>query len=296
MSGPARNAEARWGWLFLAPALLGIGIFTALPTLGTLGLSFASWDLLAAPRWVGLANYRDLLADPLFYRVMGQTLLFVALYVPLDLVLGLGAALALNRRLRGLGLLRTAYFLPLVTSMVAAAMLWSWIYDPRQGLLNALLVAWHGHPVGWLTDPRVALVSLVVVSLWKNLGYDLLLFLAGLQAVPGDLLEAADLDGAGAFQRFRLVTLPLLGPTMAMATIVATVRAFQTFDTVYLMTAGGPQRATTIAGFWLFQNAFTYFKLGKASALAFALALILAVISALQWRFRDRLGFQEEEA
>lgn len=294
MSTPLRRAEARWALWLLLPALAGIGFFTVLPTLGSFVLSFMQWDLLGAPRWVGLANYQDLAGDPLFYRVMLQTAFFVLLYVLFDVLLALGLAIALNQKVRFQGLYRTAYFLPVVTSMVAGAILWSWIFDPRSGLLNAMLAVIHLGPVRWLSDPHWALPSLVMVSVWKNLGYDMLLFLAGLQAVPAQQLEAASLDGAGAWSRFRYVTLPLLGPSLVMVTMMATIRAFQTFDTVYLMTEGGPHRSTTIIGFWLFQNAFSYFKLGKASALAYVLFAVLVALTGLQWWARRRLSHQEE--
>lgn len=287
---PLARLEGRWAWLLLGPALVGLGVFTLLPTLGSFVLSFLDWDMLGAPRWVGLANYADLAGDPLFWRVLVQTGSFVAMYVALDLVFALGLALLLDRQVRGLVLLRTAFFLPVVTSMVAGAILWSWIYDPRYGLLNAMLAALHLAPVRWLTDGAWAMPSLVVVSVWKNLGYDMLLFLAGLQAIPRQQLEAASIDGAGAWARFRHVTWPLLAPTAIMVLVMATIRAFQTFDTVYLMTEGGPHRSTTLIGYWLFQNAFTYFKLGKASALAYILFALLLVLGAWQWRLRSRQG------
>lgn len=289
-------SDRRWGWVFVLPALIGLLVFTVLPALGSLGLSLTRWDLLGAPAWVGLGNYRDLLQDPLFYRVMAQTGVFVALYVSLDLVLACGLALALNQPLKGLAFFRTVYFLPVVTAMVAAAILWNWVFDVRFGALNTLLGGFGIDPVRWLTDPHWALPSLVVVTLWKNLGYDMLLLLAGLQAVPKEQLEAASLDGAGAWQRFWHVTRPLILPSVVLVAILATVRSFQTFDAVYLLTEGGPQRSTTIAGYWLFQNAFTFFKLGKASALAFVLFVVLMGLSWVQWRiYRDK-GHQEEEA
>lgn len=293
MSVKPHQSEARWAFWLLLPALAGIGFFTVLPTLGSFLLSFTSWDMLGNPRWVGLANYQDLMGDPLFYRVMAQTGMFVLLYVLLDVSLALGLAVALNQQIRGMGWIRTAYFMPVVTSMVAGAILWNWIYDPRYGILNAFLGAFHMEPVRWLSDPHVALVSLVIVSVWKNLGYDMLLFLAGLQAVPAQQLEAASLDGAGSFRKFWSITLPTIAPSLVMVTIMATIRGFQTFDSVYLMTEGGPHRATTIVGYWLFQNAFTYFKLGKASALAYVLFAILLALSALQWRMR-KLGHHED--
>lgn len=289
-------SEARWGWLFVLPALVGICLFTLLPALGSLGLSLTRWDLLGAPEWVGLGNYLDLLGDPLFYQVMGQTGLFVALYVVLDLVLACGLALALNQPLKGLAFFRTIYFLPVVTAMVAAAILWNWVFDVRYGVLNGFLTGLGIDPVRWLTDPHWALPSLVVVTLWKYLGYDMLLLLAGLQAVPREQLEAASLDGAGAWQRFWHVTRPLLLPSVVLVVILATVRAFQTFDAVYLLTEGGPQRSTTIAGYWLFQNAFTFFKLGKASALAFLVFVALMGLTVGQWWAYRKMGHQEEGA
>lgn len=295
MKKPALSQqESRWATWLLLPALLGLGLFTALPMLGSFGLSFMQWDLLGTPRWVGLSNYQDLALDPLFWKVMAQTGAFVALYLVLDVSLALGLAIALDQKIKGLGLLRTAYFMPVVTSMVAGAILWSWIFDPRFGALNTLLGVVGLEPIRWLSDTRWALPSLVIVSVWKNLGYDMLLFLAGLQAVPRGQLEAASLDGAGAWQRFRHVTLPQLGPSLVMVSMLATIRAFQTFDTVYLMTEGGPHRSTTIVGFWLFQNAFTTFKLGKASALAYVLFMVLLALSAVQWWARKRLSHQED--
>lgn len=286
MAASRRDTLAAYG--LLLPALVGIGVFTVVPMLGSLGLSFLQWDLLGSPRWVGVANYVDLLADPLFWQVLTQTFGFVVLYVALDLGLALALASALDRQRRGLAWIRAAYFLPVVTSMVAGAILWGWLLDPRVGLCNALLAYVGIGPVRWLSDSRWALPSLVVVSVWKHLGYDMLLVLAGLQAVPAAQLEAASLDGASAWQRFRHVTMPSLAPTLVMVGMLATIRAFQTFDTVYLLTEGGPQRRTTIAGFWLFQNAFTFFKLGKASALAYLMFLVLAGLSVLQWGFYRR--------
>lgn len=284
-----RRDDALWGWLMIAPAVGGLALLVGLPTLGSLALSFCRWDLLGAPTWVGAANYADLAGDPLFWRVLGQTLAFTVGYVALDMALALGLALALDQPVRARALFRAAYFLPVVSSMIVAAILWSWIFDAHSGVLNTLLAGLHLGPVRWLTDPRWALPCLVVVSVWKNLGYDMLLFLAGLQALPAEQLEAARVDGAGPWARFRYVTLPGLAPTVVLVGLMATIRAFQTFDTVYLMTEGGPRRSTTLLGFWLFQNAFTYFKLGKAAALAYVMFGLLVGVSVLQLAVRRRL-------
>lgn len=292
--GPLRN-EAMWAWIFVLPALFVIGIFSMLPTIGSFAISFTSWDLLGMPRWVGLHNYASLVSDPLFYKVLGNTFGFVLGYVALDMIVALGLAVALNMRLKGLTFFRTAYFLPVVTSMVAVSIVWEWIYDPGLGALNALVGLVGIPPQHWLSDPKLALPSLVVMSVWKSLGYNVVLFLAGLQAIPPEYGEAAAVDGASSTERFVRVTLPLLAPTLLMVGILATIRAFQTFDAVYMMTQGGPRRATTVIVYWLYQNAFTYFKLGKASALAYTLFAILLVLTMLQWSLRKRLVHQEQQ-
>ncbi|MBU6429529.1 MAG: sugar ABC transporter permease, partial [Cyanobacteria bacterium REEB65] len=232
--GSLRDREAHWAWVFLLPAVLGIAFFGLLPTVGSLAISFTSWDLLGAPRWVGLANYTGLLADPLFYQVAWNTVVFVGCYVVLDLALALGIAMALHSKLPALGILRTAYFLPVVTSMIAISILWEWIYDPRYGALDTML-GWLGiGPIYWLSDRHWAMAAIVLVSVWKNLGYDMVLFLAGLQAIPREYSDAAAVDGASGWTRLWRITLPLLAPTVLLVAILATIRAFQTFDAVYM--------------------------------------------------------------
>ncbi|MBM3258303.1 MAG: sugar ABC transporter permease [Candidatus Sericytochromatia bacterium] len=289
------RSERIWGLLLASPALFIIGVFSLLPTLASFLIGFTDWDLLGAPKWVGLDNYTSLLADPVFPKVVANTLLFVVLYLVLDLVLALALALALNQKLRGLGFFRTAYFLPVVTSMVAVSIVWEWIFDPRGGALNEVLRWFGGEPVHWLSDPATALPALVVMSVWKSLGTNVVLFLAGLQALPGEVLESAEVDGATGWRRFWHVTLPLLGPTVLLVGILAGIRAFQTFDSVYIMTHGGPRRSTTVIVYWLFQNAFTYFKLGKASALAYMLFAVLAGLTWVQWTLRKRWVHQEQD-
>ncbi|MEB3236862.1 MAG: sugar ABC transporter permease [Candidatus Sericytochromatia bacterium] len=290
------RSERIWGLLLASPALLIIGIFSMLPTLASFLIGFTDWDLLGAPRWVGLDNYSSLLADPVFPKVVANTLLFVVLYLVLDLVVALALALALNQKLRGLGFFRTAYFLPVVTSMVAVSIVWEWIFDPRGGALNEVLRWFGAEPIHWLSDPGTALPALVVMSVWKSLGTNVVLFLAGLQALPGEVLESAEVDGATGWKRFWHITLPLLGPTVLLVGILACIRAFQTFDSVYIMTHGGPRRSTTVIVYWLFQNAFTYFKLGKASALAYMLFGVLAGLTWVQWTLRKRWVHQEQDA
>jgi multiple sugar transport system permease protein len=280
--------DAGWAWLFLLPSVLGIAVFNLFPVLGSFWLSLTRWNLLGKPRFVGLANYADLFADSRFYQIMGQTFGFVGLTVALDVALGLALAVALNRKLRGRGLLRTAYFLPYITSMVAVAIVWGWLFDPRFGALNLALKAFGLAPVYWLSDPRWAMPSIVLVTVWKGLGYTMMLFLAGLQAIPGHYVEAAMLDGASAPRRFFGITLPLLSPTVFLVTTVSLINAFQAFDAVYMLTGGGPMNQTSVIVYWLYQNAFTYFNMGKASAIAYVLFAVILAITLIQWGLRKR--------
>lgn len=280
--------DAGWAWLFLLPSVLGIAVFNLLPVLGSFWLSLTRWNLLGTPRFVGLANYADLFADSRFYQVMGQTFGFVGLTVVLDVALGLALAVALNRKLKGRGLLRTAYFLPYITSMVAIAIVWGWLFDPRFGALNVALKALGLAPVYWLSDLRWAMPAIVLVTVWKGLGYTMMLFLAGLQAIPGHYEEAAMLDGASAMQRFFRITLPLLSPTVFLVTTVSLINAFQAFDAVYMLTGGGPMNQTNVIVYWLYQNAFTYFNMGKASAIAYVLFAVILAITLVQWGLRKR--------
>jgi len=280
--------DGTWAWLFLLPSALGILVFNLLPIVGSFYLSLTKWNLLGTPRFVGLQNYQDLFADSRFFQVMGQTFAFVGATVVLDVVLGLLLAVALHQRLKGVAWLRAAYFIPYVSSMVAIAIVWGWLFDPRYGALNAVLKGVGLDPVFWLSDPRWALPSLVVVTVWKGLGYTMLLFLAGLQAIPKHYEEAASLDGAGAWRIFRSVTLPLLSPTVFLVTTISLINAFQVFDVVYMLTGGGPANQTSVLVFWLYQNAFSYFNMGKATAIAYVLFALILAVTLIQWGLRKR--------
>ncbi len=280
--------DGAWAWLFLLPSALGILVFNLLPIAGSFYLSLTKWNLLGNPRFVGLQNYQDLFADSRFYQVMGQTFAFVGAVVALDVVLGLLLAVALHQKLKGVAWLRAAYFIPYVSSMVAIAIVWGWLFDPRYGALNAALKGLGLEPVFWLSDPHWALPSLVAVTVWKGLGYTMLLFLAGLQAIPSHYEEAAALDGAGAWRTFTRVTLPLLSPTVFLVTTISLINAFQVFDVVYMLTGGGPANQTSVLVYWLYQNAFGYFNMGKASAIAYVLFALILAVTLVQWRLRKR--------
>jgi multiple sugar transport system permease protein len=285
---PARGNEARWALLFLTPALIGLGLFNAIPTLHSFYLSFTSWNFLGTPRFVGLDNYRDLFADSLFYQVLGQTLVYATATVVGEVVLALGLALLLARPLKGMAIFRTAFFLPVVTSLVAVAILWGWIYDPQLGVLNWALGKLGVAPIAWLSEPGWAMAAVVILSIWKGLGYNVILLLAGLSAIPSQYEEAAMVDGANGLQRLASVTLPLLAPTLFMVITVALINAFQAFDAIYMLTGGGPANATNVMVFWLYKQAFQYYHVGKASAIAYVLFAIVLAVTWAQWRARKQ--------
>jgi ABC-type sugar transport system permease subunit len=271
---------------YLLPALAIVGTFVVFPIVYSFYLSLESWDFIRpTPLFVGLDNYRRLFAAPDIHRAMINTLAYTAGTVPLSALLGLGVAALLNRPMRARGLFRTAFFAPTVTSTVAMSVVWSWIYHPQVGLMNAMLRSVGLPPLGWLTDPRTALLALIVMSAWKGLGFDMVLFLGGLQGVPPELDDAAAIDGATRFQSFWRVTFPLLAPTTLFVLIVSTVDAIQVFTQVSVMTQGGPASATDVLVYSLWRHAFQTFEMGYASALAWVVFLILLVLTAAQMRF-----------
>lgn len=290
---PLRLRDAFWGYLFIAPSMLGVLMFTLFPVLAALGISFSEWNLITPPRFVGLEGYRALLSDPVFGKVLLNTLYYTAGSVPLNLVLSLALALALNQKIRGIAVYRTAYFMPVVSSMVAVGLIWAWLYDTDYGLINALLARLHLPPVAWLTSTEWAMPAVIVTSVWKSLGFNMVIFLAALQDVPEGLYEAARIDGAGAWRLFRHITLPLISPAVFFVVVMGIIGSFQAFDQVYVMTEGGPARATTVIVYYIWQNAFKFFKMGYASAMAYVLFLLVLLATLAQWQVRRRWVFGE---
>ncbi len=286
MSAPNARAlgrDSRVGWWFVAPALLVLGVCFALPVLAALGLSFTDFDLYAvadpgAARVVGLRNYARLLSDPLFHTALANTVYFAAVGAPLTVATALGAALLVNARLvRWKAFWRTVFFTPFVTTLVAVAIVWRSLYHPRYGLLNYVLGAFGVPAVDWLGDPRWAMPAIILLAVWKNFGYTMLVFIAGLQAIPAELYEAAALDGATTWQRFRHVTLPGLAPTTLFVGVVTMIGYFQLFAEPYVMTGGGPLRSTTSVVLLMYEEAFRWWRMGNAAAIAFVLfALVVA--------------------
>ncbi len=284
------------GWWFSLPALAMISVFFLLPVVAALLLSFTDFDLyaLADPanlRFIGLANYRSLLLTPLFWKALGNTALFVVLGVPLSLAASLGAALLLDSRLaRCKPLLRTALFAPVVTTLVAVALIWRYLLHTRYGVLNYLLTKLGFGAVDWLGDPHWSMFSIVLLAVWKNFGYNMIILVAALQAIPEDLHEAARMEGAGAWARLRHVTLPLLAPTLALVGIVTVSGYFQLFAEPYVMTQGGPLQSTVSVLYFMFDQGFTWWKLGYASSVAFVLFALVLLFTALQLRLTRGLG------
>lgn len=294
MIGRARRrgplaSESRWAWVFLAPTLIGLAVLSAGPIVAALGISLTKWDLLTTPKFVGLDNFATLLSDHRFLVALRNTAFYTATSVPLGLVLGLGLALALNQRLRGISWIRTAYFLPVVTSTVAISLVWSWIYSPDHGPLNGVL-EFLGLPAQkWIADPFWAMPAIVVMSVWQGLGTTVIIFLAGLQAIPEDYYDAASVDGAGPRARFRHVTLPLLTPSIFFTGILALIDSFLVFDQVYVLARPGkPFDATVTLVYTIYENGFQNFKMGYAAAGAWVLFVIVAVLAAVYFRLQNR--------
>ena len=284
----AERRETLTAWAFLAPSALHLLVFTAGPLAFTLFISFHDWDLLRLDRpFVGFGNYAELVADPLFWRAVGNTAVY-ALYVPVSMGLALGAALILNQPLRGMHALRAIVFLPTVVSYVAIAIVWQWMFNADFGLLNVLLRAVHLPGVDWLGNPKTALVALMIVSAWVQLGYQMVIYLAGLQGIPAHLIEAATLDGASPWARLRHITLPLLRPVTTYLFATGIIWSFQVFTLVYVMTEGGPVHATDVLVYRIYQNAWEFRRMGYASAMSWILFAILLALTLLQWRALNR--------
>ena len=282
-------AESRWAWLFLAPTLIGLAVLSAGPIIAALGISLTKWDLLTAPKFIGLDNFATLLSDRRFLTALRNTAFYTATSVPIGLVLGLALALALNQRLRGISWIRTAYFLPVVTSTVAISLVWSWIYSPDSGPLNGVLGALGIPAQRWIADPFWAMPSIVVMSVWQGLGTTVIIFLAGLQGIPEEYYDAAAVDGAGPRARFRFVTLPLLTPSIFFTGILALIDSFQVFDQVYVLARPGKATEATITiVYTIYENGFQNFKMGYAAAGAWVLFIIVAVFAAIYFRLQNR--------
>jgi multiple sugar transport system permease protein len=284
----ATSHRPYWGLLFISPWLIGFLVFTAGPMVTSLFLSFHIYDLHSM-EYVGVENYRRLFfEDPLFWKSLQVTLTYALIAVPLGVVGSLALAVLLNQKIRGQRFFRTFFYMPSLVPVVASALVWQWVFNTDNGALNQFL-SWFGFPnVAWLQDERFTLWAFVMMSLWGIGGGRMVIFLAGLQGIPESYLEAATLDGASPFQRFRSITLPLLSPVVFFNLVMGLIGAFQVFTSAYIMTSGGPNNATRFYALNLFQTAFEQFRLGKASAMAWVLFLILVAFTAVQFAASKR--------
>lgn len=274
--------------LFIAPSLIPLLLFTVVPIVASAGLSLLDWNLLRPPVFVGLDNYERLLGDANFRSAVANTLGYVAGYLPLVLVGGMLIALALNQRLRGRTLFRTAYFLPVVTSWVVVALMWRWLLDPRAGIVNFALGLVGLEGPGWYTDPGWAMPSVIIASAWKDLGFVMVILLAGLQSIPQEYYEAASVDGAGRWSRFRNITVPLLTPSLFFVLVISLINNLQVFDQVWVMTKGGPAGATSVVVEQIVTNAFSYGQMGYAAAMSMLFFVALLLITIVQFRLQRR--------
>jgi multiple sugar transport system permease protein len=284
--------RTRAALVLAGPALLVIGVFFFVPVAASLLLSVTDFDIyalahLSALRFVGLDNYAALLADPLFWRAMRNTFYFVLVGGPLSIAVSLGAAILLDARVgRWKGFFRTVYFLPVTTTIVAVAVVWRYLYHPRYGLLNQALAALGFAPIDWLGDPAWSMPAIILMAVWKNFGFNMIVLLAGLQAIPERLYEAASLDGAGPWRRFTAITLPMLAPTLGFVTLLTAIGYFQFFAEPYVMTQGGPAGSTRSVVLLMYEEGFRWWNLGRASAVAFLLFLVILAATSLQLRLR----------
>src|SRR5215211_1071439 len=286
--------ESLWAYTFIAPWILGFIIFTVGPMLASLYFSFTDYEIVNPPKWVGLTNYTHLIHDELFWHSLGVTFKYAVIALPLGLIISYLIAILLNQKISGINVWRTIYFLPSVIAGVAVALLWARIFDPKFGILNPFLAEFGIKGPGWLSDPQWAVPALVIMSLW-SVGGNVIIYLAGLQGVPTDLYDAATVDGATSWQRFRYVTLPMTTPVIFYNLILGLIGTFQFFTEVYVLTngTGAPARATLLYNLSLYQNAFRYFHMGYASTMAWILFIIVLGITLLIFRSSDAWVYYE---
>lgn len=292
---PRLNRETLWGYIFIGPWIIGFVIFTLGPVLASFGLSFADYELLTPPRWVGVKNYVDLLThDRLFRLSLYNTVYYTLFSVPLGIVVAFILALLLNVRLPGMNFFRTVFYLPSVTSGVAVSLLWLWLFNPQYGLVNYLLRSVGLPAPGWLVDPAWAKPAFILMSLW-GVGSTAVIFLAGLQGIPESLYEAAVIDGANTWQKFRYVTVPMMTPVVFFNLIMGVIGSFQVFTSAYVMTGGGPQDATLFYVLYLFRQGFQLLRMGYAAAMAWILFILMVALTWLQFRFSEKWVYYESE-
>jgi len=281
------------GFGFLSPNLIGFLIFSLLPIIASIILTFSRWNLATKPNFIGLENFADLLKDRLFWKYLWNTFYYAIGTIPLTIILAFILAYLLNRKIRGIVFFRTLYFLPSITLLVAIAIVWSWLYNADFGLFNFILGKLGINGPRWLQSKTWAMPAIIIMGIWKGVGYSMLIFLAGLQNIPAQYYEAAEIDGAGWWSQITHITIPLISPTTFFVLVTTTIGAIQGFDQFYIMTRGGPSGSTTTLVYYIFQNAFEWFKMGYAATVAMMLFLIILVLTLIQWRLANRWVYDE---
>ncbi|MBZ0306339.1 MAG: sugar ABC transporter permease [Anaerolineae bacterium] len=296
---PLSRRRALWGILLILPNTFGLFFFFGYPILRAFATSFYEWNAFKPARYVGLENFERLIDDPMFRQALENTAQLLLLIVPAEVIIALGLAMLLNQKLKGRIVFRTLYFLPVVTSTIAASIVWTWIFQPRYGLVGLFLEPFGWRDTAWLTRPNLVLYPIAFVTIWQRIGFDIVLFLAGLQAVPRVLLEAATIDGANRWQRFRKVTLPMLSPTTFLVVVLSIINNFQIFDQVYIMTArtirGGVGGSARTLSLYLYESGFLDSEYGYASTIALILFVIILGITAVQLSAQRYWVYYESE-
>ena len=287
--GSNRGREAIEAYILILPTIIGLIVFTASPVLASLYYSFTRWNLLSTPKWQAFDNYIELITeDPLFWITIKNTAYYVLGTVPTGTVLALFLAIALNQKIRFVAVYRTIYFLPVVSSVVAISVLWLWLYQSDFGLVNEILRFFGFRGVRWLSSVTWAMPAIMIMSIWHGLGYNIVIFIAGLQGIPQDYYEAATVDGANSWHKFVNITIPLLSPVTFFVLTLSVINSFQVFAQAYVMTRGGPVNATKTIVYYLFQQGFENFHMGYASALAYILFVIIVSLTLFQFWFQKR--------
>ncbi|UOQ85807.1 carbohydrate ABC transporter permease [Gracilibacillus salinarum] len=282
--------EGKWGLLLVSPYLIQFIVFVIAPLIASLYFSFSQYDMLNAPQWIGLENYEKLFNEPLFYKSLWNTLYFAVLFVPAQAFLALLLAIALNQKIKALKLYRMAHFIPVISSWTVVMYVVDAIFNPRFGLANSFLIQLGLEPQKWLNDEQQVIPLLVLVAVWKGIGYIMIIYLSGLQNVPNELYEAAEMDGASSIRKFKSITLPLISPTTFLVIVLSTITTFQAFEQIYVMTggaadisaAGGPNNASLVLMLYLYREGFSFLHMGYASAIAWILFIILFILTLLQ--------------
>ncbi|SDE49097.1 multiple sugar transport system permease protein [Paenibacillus sp. UNCCL117] len=284
------NREGVAGWLFILPVVIGVSIFTYAALIYSFYLSLTDWDLLRPPKWTGMSNYHTLLTrDEEFFKALRNTLFFVVTLVPVGIAAAMSMAILLNRKIKGIGFFRAAYYMPHITSTIAIGMVWIWMFNPDVGLINtALKVIGVSHPPDWLSSVHWSKPALLIMRIWQVTGYYMILYIAGLQTIPDELYEAASIDGATSWHKARYITVPLLANTTFFVTIMLTIESFNIFEAVFAMTEGGPGGSTNTLLYYIYTEAFKSYRMGYASAISWVLFVIIFCLTLVQFSLRRR--------